>query len=80
MAETASETGIEGRIVNVSSLAHSWVKRDVLPPLQNLLKPHKYKITHDLFTPLDSNLPLISLLIAECCTQVVRSNTSVRVL
>lgn len=28
MVETAEETGIEGRIVNVSSVVHNWVKRD----------------------------------------------------
>ncbi|XP_043723562.1 short-chain dehydrogenase TIC 32 B, chloroplastic-like isoform X2 [Telopea speciosissima] len=28
MVETANQTGIEGRIVNVSSVIHSWVKRD----------------------------------------------------
>ncbi|CAK9137572.1 unnamed protein product [Ilex paraguariensis] len=28
MIDTAAQTGIEGRIVNVSSVIHSWVKRD----------------------------------------------------
>ncbi|XP_034673581.1 short-chain dehydrogenase TIC 32 B, chloroplastic isoform X1 [Vitis riparia] len=28
MVETAAQTGIQGRIINVSSVIHSWVKRD----------------------------------------------------
>lgn len=28
MIKTAAETGIRGRIVNVSSVVHSWVKRE----------------------------------------------------
>ena len=28
MVETAAQTGVQGRIINVSSMIHSWVKRD----------------------------------------------------
>jgi len=28
MIETAEKTGIQGRIINVSSVIHSWVKKD----------------------------------------------------
>jgi retinol dehydrogenase-12 len=28
MIETAAKTGIQGRIINITSVIHSWVKRD----------------------------------------------------
>ncbi|KAF8376720.1 hypothetical protein HHK36_029591 [Tetracentron sinense] len=44
MVETAAETGIEGRIVNVSSAIHSWVKRDGFQ-FSHMLNPEKYNGT-----------------------------------
>lgn len=44
MVETAAQTGIRGRIINVSSVIHSWVKRDGFC-FNQLLNPKKYKIT-----------------------------------
>ncbi|XP_020106233.1 short-chain dehydrogenase TIC 32, chloroplastic [Ananas comosus] len=44
MVETARETGIEGRIINVSSIIHKWVKRDGFR-LSNMLKPKDYNAT-----------------------------------
>ncbi|XP_070006426.1 short-chain dehydrogenase TIC 32 B, chloroplastic-like isoform X2 [Nicotiana sylvestris] len=39
MVETADQTGIEGRIVNVTSVVHNWVKRDHFNFCQ-MLKPN----------------------------------------
>jgi hypothetical protein len=40
MIETAEQTGIQGRIINLSSVIHSWVKRDAFC-LQKMLSPKK---------------------------------------
>lgn len=40
MVETAAQTGIEGRIINVSSVIHNWVKRDSFRFTQ-MLNPKK---------------------------------------
>lgn len=44
MVETASTTGIEGRIINVSSLVHNWVKKDTFS-LPKILSPNSYNGT-----------------------------------
>ncbi|KAL2935888.1 Short-chain dehydrogenase TIC 32 chloroplastic [Bienertia sinuspersici] len=44
MVETASQTGIEGRIINVSSLTHSWVKKENFS-LCKMLNPKNYNGT-----------------------------------
>ncbi|KAJ4960264.1 hypothetical protein NE237_020174 [Protea cynaroides] len=44
MIETADQTGIEGRIVNVSSVIHSWVKRDGFR-FNHMLNPVSYNGT-----------------------------------
>ncbi|CDP16954.1 unnamed protein product [Coffea canephora] len=44
MVETAAETGIEGRIVNVSSVIHNWVKRDDFS-FYHMLNPRNYNGT-----------------------------------
>ncbi|XP_074316247.1 short-chain dehydrogenase TIC 32 B, chloroplastic [Silene latifolia] len=44
MVETAAQTGIEGRIINVSSLTHSWVKKDHFS-LSKLINPNNYNGT-----------------------------------
>ncbi|XP_015077896.1 short-chain dehydrogenase TIC 32, chloroplastic-like [Solanum pennellii] len=44
MVETAEQTGIEGRIVNVSSVVHNWVKRDEFC-FSQMLNPKKYNGT-----------------------------------
>ncbi|XP_022851123.1 short-chain dehydrogenase TIC 32, chloroplastic-like isoform X2 [Olea europaea var. sylvestris] len=44
MVETAAETGIQGRIVNVSSVIHSWVKRDNFC-FRKMLSPKSYNGT-----------------------------------
>ncbi|XP_010678829.2 short-chain dehydrogenase TIC 32 B, chloroplastic [Beta vulgaris subsp. vulgaris] len=44
MVETASQTGIEGRIINVSSLTHSWVKKESFS-LCKMLNPKNYNGT-----------------------------------
>ncbi|XP_048445925.1 short-chain dehydrogenase TIC 32 B, chloroplastic-like [Pyrus x bretschneideri] len=44
MVETAAQTGIRGRIINVSSVIHSWVKRDDLT-FNQLLNPNNYNGT-----------------------------------
>ncbi|CAN4088087.1 unnamed protein product [Withania somnifera] len=41
MVETAEATGIEGRIVNVTSVVHNWVKRDQFR-FSQLLNPKKH--------------------------------------
>ncbi|KAL9375372.1 hypothetical protein Peur_032251 [Populus x canadensis] len=41
MIETAEQTGIQGRIINLSSVIHSWVKRDAFC-LQKMLSPKSY--------------------------------------
>ena len=41
MVETAAQTGIQGRIINVSSVIHSWVKRDGFR-FNQMLNPKKY--------------------------------------
>ncbi|KAJ6339743.1 hypothetical protein OIU77_007649 [Salix suchowensis] len=41
MIETAEQTGIQGRIINLSSVIHSWVKRDAFC-LKKMLSPKKY--------------------------------------
>ncbi|KAK9117227.1 hypothetical protein Sjap_016174 [Stephania japonica] len=41
MIETAERTGIEGRIINVSSVLHSWVKRDEFH-FNEMLNPKRY--------------------------------------
>lgn len=40
MIETAAETGIGGRIINLSSVIHSWVKRDEFS-FTRMLSPKK---------------------------------------
>lgn len=42
MIETAAKTGIEGRIINVSSVIHGWVKKDGLN-FGQMLNPNKYR-------------------------------------
>ncbi|CAI9773795.1 unnamed protein product [Fraxinus pennsylvanica] len=44
MIETASETGIQGRIVNVSSVIHNWVKRENFC-FNKMLNPKSYNGT-----------------------------------
>ncbi|OVA20776.1 Short-chain dehydrogenase/reductase SDR [Macleaya cordata] len=44
MIETAAQTGIEGRIINVSSVIHSWAKRDRFN-FNNMLNPRNYNGT-----------------------------------
>ncbi|PPR89850.1 hypothetical protein GOBAR_AA30826 [Gossypium barbadense] len=44
MVETAEETGIQGRIINLSSVIHSWVKRDCFSFTQ-MLNPNNYNAT-----------------------------------
>ncbi|XP_057988529.1 short-chain dehydrogenase TIC 32 B, chloroplastic [Hevea brasiliensis] len=44
MVETASETGIQGRIINLSSVIHSWVKRDSFC-FNQMLNPKNYSGT-----------------------------------
>lgn len=41
MIETAAKTGIEGRIINVSSVVHGWVKKDGLS-FRQMLNPNRY--------------------------------------
>lgn len=41
MIETSEKSGIEGRIINVSSVIHSWVKRDAFH-FHQLLNGTKY--------------------------------------
>ncbi|KAI9108881.1 hypothetical protein K1719_020186 [Acacia pycnantha] len=45
MVETAEKSGTEGRIINVSSVIHSWVKRDAFH-FHHLLNGTKYNGTH----------------------------------
>lgn len=44
MIETAAQTGVQGRIINLSSVIHSWVKRDDFC-LTRLLNPNNYNGT-----------------------------------
>ncbi|TYJ25782.1 hypothetical protein E1A91_A07G072600v1 [Gossypium mustelinum] len=44
MVETAEETGIQGRIINLSSVIHSWVKRDCFSFTQ-MLNPNNHNAT-----------------------------------
>ncbi|EOY20872.1 NAD(P)-binding Rossmann-fold superfamily protein [Theobroma cacao] len=44
MIETAEQTGIQGRIINLSSVIHSWVKRDSFC-FSQMLNPKKYNGT-----------------------------------
>ncbi|CAN1335050.1 Short-chain dehydrogenase TIC 32 B, chloroplastic [Linum perenne] len=44
MIETAEESGIHGRIINLSSAIHSWVKRDSFS-FQKMINPTKYNGT-----------------------------------
>ncbi|XP_031478332.1 short-chain dehydrogenase TIC 32 B, chloroplastic [Nymphaea colorata] len=44
MMETAAETGVEGRIINVSSVIHSWAKREGFN-LHDMLTPRSYNGT-----------------------------------
>ncbi|XP_062116185.1 short-chain dehydrogenase TIC 32 B, chloroplastic [Humulus lupulus] len=44
MVETAAQTGVQGRIINVSSVIHSWVKRDTFR-FNDLLTPKSYNGT-----------------------------------
>ncbi|XP_068659373.1 short-chain dehydrogenase TIC 32 B, chloroplastic-like isoform X4 [Aristolochia californica] len=44
MVETAARTGIEGRIINVSSVIHGWVKREKFQ-FNDLLNPKNYNGT-----------------------------------
>ncbi|CBI14982.3 hypothetical protein AAG906_000630 [Vitis piasezkii] len=44
MVETAAQTGIQGRIINVSSVIHSWVKRDGFR-FNQMLNPKNYNGT-----------------------------------
>ncbi|KAF9671619.1 hypothetical protein SADUNF_Sadunf12G0066500 [Salix dunnii] len=41
MIETAEKTGIQGRIINLSSAIHSWVRRDAFC-FNNMLNPRNY--------------------------------------
>lgn len=41
MIETAENMGIEGRIVNVSSMIHSWVKKEAFQ-FKDMIKGRKY--------------------------------------
>ncbi|CAK7322937.1 unnamed protein product [Dovyalis caffra] len=41
MIETAEQTGIQGRIINLSSVIHSWVKRDAFC-FKKMLNPKNY--------------------------------------
>lgn len=41
MVETAAKTGIQGRIINVSSMIHNWVKRDTFR-FNEMLNPKRY--------------------------------------
>ncbi|KAF6157428.1 hypothetical protein GIB67_004366 [Kingdonia uniflora] len=41
MVETAEQTGIQGRIINVSSVLHTWVKRDRFN-FNSMLHPNNY--------------------------------------
>jgi hypothetical protein len=40
MIETAGQTGIQGRIINLSSAIHSWVRRDAFC-FSKMLNPGK---------------------------------------
>ncbi|KAL7604976.1 short-chain dehydrogenase TIC 32 B, chloroplastic [Lactuca sativa] len=44
MIDTARQTGVEGRIVNVSSVIHSWVKKDHFD-FNRMLQPKHYNAT-----------------------------------
>ncbi|KDP31057.1 hypothetical protein JCGZ_11433 [Jatropha curcas] len=44
MIETAAETGVQGRIINLSSVIHSWVKRDSFC-FNQMLSPKNYNGT-----------------------------------
>ncbi|GAB2269800.1 hypothetical protein Dimus_004718 [Dionaea muscipula] len=44
MVETADQTGIQGRIINVSSVIHSWIKRETFS-FSHMLNPAKYNGT-----------------------------------
>ncbi|KAA8540788.1 hypothetical protein F0562_024293 [Nyssa sinensis] len=44
MVETAAQIGIQGRIINVSSVVHSWVKRDAFC-FSQMLNPKNYNGT-----------------------------------
>ncbi|XP_040987438.1 short-chain dehydrogenase TIC 32 B, chloroplastic [Juglans microcarpa x Juglans regia] len=44
MVETADKTGIQGRIINVTSVIHSWVKRDEFS-FNQMLNPKNYNGT-----------------------------------
>ncbi|KAJ8623085.1 hypothetical protein MRB53_031614 [Persea americana] len=44
MIETAAETGIEGRIINVSSIIHSWAKKEAFQFI-DMVKPKSYNGT-----------------------------------
>ncbi|KAK9066464.1 hypothetical protein SSX86_013786 [Deinandra increscens subsp. villosa] len=44
MIETARQTGVQGRIVNVSSVIHSWVKKDHFS-FKGMLQPKYYNAT-----------------------------------
>ncbi|XWS50909.1 hypothetical protein CRYUN_Cryun12cG0131200 [Craigia yunnanensis] len=44
MIETAEQTGIQGRIINLSSVIHSWVKRDCFS-FSQMLNPKNYNGT-----------------------------------
>ncbi|XVF09338.1 hypothetical protein REPUB_Repub07fG0083700 [Reevesia pubescens] len=44
MVETAEQTGIQGRIINLSSVIHSWVKRDCFS-FSQMLNPKNYNGT-----------------------------------
>nr|XP_019703987.1 short-chain dehydrogenase TIC 32, chloroplastic isoform X2 [Elaeis guineensis] len=45
MVETATRTGIEGRIINVSSVVHRWVKKEGFR-FSDMLNPKYYNGTH----------------------------------
>ncbi|KAK1320315.1 hypothetical protein QJS10_CPA03g00344 [Acorus calamus] len=44
MMETAAQMGVEGRIINVSSVIHNWVRRDGFQ-FYNMLNPKNYSGT-----------------------------------
>lgn len=45
MIETAEKTGVAGRIINVSSVIHSWVKRDAFR-FHDMLNGTKYTLSN----------------------------------
>ena len=42
MIETAAQTGVQGRIVNVTSVIHSWFSGDMLQYLADISRNNRY--------------------------------------